>query len=401
MKRREFLKQGSTSLTGFALAGPSVCNLGLKPAHRRGKSGKVLIIGAGLTGLVAGYQLKKAGFEVLILEARSTPGGRVRTLRAPFADGLHAELGASRIMQDHRLVRQYAEVFGLSLVPFYPADQEDLLDAHGKNVRIGDAVSQDYAHYPARYRHNIYERKHHPIVKIAGGMDQLPAAFAAELQHEIHYGAPVVRLGQDKSRAWACYEQNGRISRAEAEYLICTLPFSVLRHIAVQPAFSEAKTRAIFAMPYHATCRILFQSRRRFWEKQKHNGFAIDEQGEVWHPTFDQPGPRGILAYYPGQYVVRNLSNGKRVSYAVHAIKKFYPQVKSYLEGHHAIFWDEDRYARGAVSNPETLGQVRSTLHQPEGRIYLAGEHISSRPRWMEGALESGVQVVRQIVEAD
>jgi monoamine oxidase len=68
-----------------------------------GPAKKVLILGAGMAGLVAGHELSKLGHDVTILEARTRPGGRVHTLREPFSDGLYAEEGAARIPDEHEL----------------------------------------------------------------------------------------------------------------------------------------------------------------------------------------------------------------------------------------------------------------------------------------------------------
>lgn len=75
---------------------------------------QVTIVGAGTSGLCAGYELKKAGFELTILEASSRVGGRVKTFREPtFANGLHGEGGAMRIPKNHFLLHKYIEDFGL------------------------------------------------------------------------------------------------------------------------------------------------------------------------------------------------------------------------------------------------------------------------------------------------
>jgi monoamine oxidase len=67
-----------------------------------------------VSGLCAGFELKRRGFDVRILEASSRVGGRVITFREPFfAPGLHGEGGAMRIPANHFLLRQYIDEFGL------------------------------------------------------------------------------------------------------------------------------------------------------------------------------------------------------------------------------------------------------------------------------------------------
>ncbi|KAK4149616.1 hypothetical protein C8A00DRAFT_18727 [Chaetomidium leptoderma] len=80
----------------------------------------VTIVGAGVSGLVAGYELKRSGFDVTILEASSRVGGRVITLRDPlFAPGVHAEGGAMRIPSNHFLLHAYIDKFNIdSYFPF-------------------------------------------------------------------------------------------------------------------------------------------------------------------------------------------------------------------------------------------------------------------------------------------
>src|SRR5262245_22357629 len=69
--------------------------------ERRGAAQRVIVIGAGLAGLCAAYELEALGHTVTVLEAQSHPGGRVRTLREPFAPGLYTEAGAESIPGIH------------------------------------------------------------------------------------------------------------------------------------------------------------------------------------------------------------------------------------------------------------------------------------------------------------
>lgn len=115
MKRREFLRLGGTTAASLAAARleGALSVLAQKSARRRRK--RVVVLGAGLAGLSAAYQLTRAGHDVTILEARTRAGGRVHTLREPFADGLHAEAGAMFIPESHDLTVRYVRLLGLQL----------------------------------------------------------------------------------------------------------------------------------------------------------------------------------------------------------------------------------------------------------------------------------------------
>jgi monoamine oxidase len=109
---------------------------GLEP--RPGPAKRVIIIGAGMAGLAAGYELARAGHDPLILEAQNRAGGRVYTLRK-FAPGLYAEAGAMRIPAVHDLTLGYCEHFGLSLRPFLMGNPKGLVYVGGRRMTAEQA----------------------------------------------------------------------------------------------------------------------------------------------------------------------------------------------------------------------------------------------------------------------
>ncbi|WP_347551471.1 flavin monoamine oxidase family protein [Pseudalkalibacillus hwajinpoensis] len=87
----------------------------------------VIIIGSGLSGLVAASLLKRAGHRVTILEGNDRVGGRVYTIRKPFSLGQYFDAGAMRIPDNHALVFEYIRHFHLPVIRFNNSSPEDLI----------------------------------------------------------------------------------------------------------------------------------------------------------------------------------------------------------------------------------------------------------------------------------
>lgn len=114
----------------------SLARHGLPPAAR---PHSIVVVGAGVAGLVAAYELMKAGHEPLLLEAQSRVGGRVCTLREPFTHGQYAETGAMRIPRAHDLTFAYVDTFALKVTPFTMGNPQGYYYLNGQRLRIAEA----------------------------------------------------------------------------------------------------------------------------------------------------------------------------------------------------------------------------------------------------------------------
>ena len=77
--------------------------------------GRVVVIGAGFSGLATAYELTSAGFDVQVVEARNRVGGRVLTFR-DFVPGKVVEGGGELIGSNHAVWQTYAKAFGLTML---------------------------------------------------------------------------------------------------------------------------------------------------------------------------------------------------------------------------------------------------------------------------------------------
>lgn len=383
VNRRDFLKRA-----GFAAA--------VLPGFRAPK--KVIVAGAGLAGLCAAYELSKAGHDVTVLEARSYSGGRVHTLREPFADGLHVEAGAARIPISHEWTIKYTRLFNLTLIPFYPKDDRFLHYRSGKRKEV---KWKEFSDFVARYV-GVTLGSRDGWFEIKGGNDLLPKAFAASLGDKILYNAPVTKIEHDLRGVRVFFSRQGAPESLTADRLICTIPFSILKSIEVVPQFSPPKTKIIKELTYDSISRIFLQCRARFWEGPKTNGFAItDQPAEIWPSTFNQPGARGIIQCYirhDASRRLREIPESRRMGVVVDTLERVFPGTSENFETGVAVHWAEDEWVRGGWAHA-TEEQLK-VIKPPEGRVHFAGEHTSIWSSWVQGALESGNRAAREVNEA-
>ncbi|WP_309141068.1 NAD(P)/FAD-dependent oxidoreductase [Novosphingobium sp. G106] len=124
----------------------------------------VLVLGAGLAGMVAAYELTKAGYKVQVLEYQDRPGGRNYSVRGGdkivevggatqtvgYAPGNYLNPGPWRIPHHHRTLIHYCKAFGVELEPFIQLD-------HNVFVHKSDA----FGGKPQRYKELATDFKGH------------------------------------------------------------------------------------------------------------------------------------------------------------------------------------------------------------------------------------------------
>jgi monoamine oxidase len=392
--RRKFLKQSAIAIAGAAVL-PSYISI-----VRGAPSKKILIIGAGMAGLAAGYELSQLGHDVTILEARMRPGGRVLTLREPFSDGLYAEAGAARIPDDHDLTLKYVKLFDVPLEPMYPAKLNALRFDGGGTRR--EVPIEGFTEALAKNFGDELGGKIARWSKIKGGSDLLPKAMAHRLADKIRYNSPVVRIDQDAKGAQAVFLHGGSPQTISADHILCAIPFTTLRNIELPATFPERRRDMIKNLRYDSVSRVYLQSKKRFWEDKGLSGFAFTNDAvEIWQPTWNQPGPRGILMTYsrPGQAErIARMKDSERISSTLDQLDKMFPGLRENYEGGATKCWVEDEWARGAWAFVGMRDFLSASA--AEGRIHFAGEHLSPWASWMQGALDSSQRAVKEINEA-
>jgi monoamine oxidase len=441
---------------------------------------EVVVIGAGLGGLSAAYELQKLGYRVTILEAQERVGGRVLTEREGFG-GAWAEMGAVRVPDSHAFTNRYIKELGLELVEYpsnspvyyingqrffhkdgqkWPLDltaEEQIAgpdtwyDYVGRSFDdIGDATRPPWPSLVAREKYDgltvteylkqqgasddflrlgradnggeidtfnallwlgaeWIDRTWDKTLGIKGGNDLLPQAFAAKLDGKIKLGSVVTRIAYDQSGAKVVYTDTlkKKVETIYADHLVVAIPFTTLRKVQIIPELPRDKMHIIKTIAYQPAGRVHVQTKRRFWQDEGISGLKIVKGDSViervWDLSSIQPGDTGLLQAYmqaSNAEKVRAVPADQRIQFVIDEMTKIFPTLPTQLQGGTAQkMWVEDPWVQGgwpAYQAGEGAAQF-PVMGRAEGRLHFAGEHTSIWTGWMNGALESGVRVVREI----
>ncbi len=489
------------------------------------RPGDVTILGGGIAGLVAAYELERLGAKVKLYEARPVLQGRIRTHR--FSDGTYGELGPMRIPLHHDATRHYIDVCGLSLRPFITSHQnldgfydiagvatrmrtamidlypmfdlssqqradstppkmlgravadviEGLTDAERNSLRTPHLASERLRRLDgttmaafltercgaeaaeliglATGLETMYGRSTMMLLRdalvssgdgfdeIVGGMDRLPAGLASRLEHtEVMTSTAVQGIQRMAHGVELRLERDGERVTETSERVLCTMPFSVLRQLDIDGAFDRAKLRAIRRLAYMSSSKVLLHTRERFWESRDGIVGGASQSDRIWRACY-YPSDNATIAaaaipgqkrfntmyggYDGGRYVPADpsVSNGpgvllgsytwgqdarrigslrreQRRSTVIAELSAIHPAIAEpgMVDDDASMFWDSDRWTAGSFCEPgpgDHTDLFADTI-RPDGVVHFAGEHASYDPGWIQGAIESALRAVAEIV---
>jgi monoamine oxidase len=473
------------------------------------KGASVVILGAGIAGMTAALELRKAGYDVRILEFNSRPGGRNWTLRGgdsftelgglrqvcEFEQGLYFNPGPWRIPYHHRAILDYCRRLGVALEPFiqlnhnaylhaasafngvpqrvrdiktdFQGHVSELLAKVTQQGRLDEAVSREdremllqalrswgaldanyaykanlvsgffrgYAQGPGgglgaapvpgqpvdlseilqsrlwRYllnfsAHTFQSTMFQPV----GGMDMIGKAFAREVGDLIRHDAKVTRIQQDEHGVTVTYtdiSSPATSQQVKADWCVCTIPLSILSQIPTD--LSRRMKAAIDAVPYTPSVKIGLQFKRRFWEEDDaiFGGISYTDLPirQIAYPNtgYNSAGKGVLLGAYlfdgPNAYEFTSMHPEERVARAVEFGARLHPQYRSEYENGIAVAWHRVPFTLGCAGNwsEEARAEHYDNLCEIDGRIVLAGEHVSYIPAWQEGAVLSALDAVTRL----
>ena len=232
------------------------------------------------------------------------------------------------------------------------------------------------------------------MMQVVGGTDRLPRALAARLGNRITYQAAVTAIRQRESGVTVVY-RDGKwrlAAKCRRDYCVAALPLPLLR--AIDTDFPADFKDTIAAVPYAAAGKMGLQFKRRFWEEDDQIfGGASKTDMEIGRssiPSAGYLGKKGVLVgyYLQGQSgrPIGDKTPAERLALAIEQGGRIHPQYPHEFESGFSVAWHRVTWNQGSWSNLNPAG--RNALSEPQGRVYLAGDHLNMNA-WMQGAFES------------
>ena len=231
------------------------------------------------------------------------------------------------------------------------------------------------------------------MLQVVGGTDRLPRALAARLGKKITYKAAVTSIRQRENGVTVVYrDAKGGSQEVQADYCVAALPLPLLAQIDTDfPADFKA---TIAKVPYAAAGKMGIQFKRRFWEEddQIFGGASKTDMeiGQIVYPSAGYLGQKGVLVgyYLQGQAgrPIGDKTPAERLALAMEQGGRIHPQYPKEFENAFSVAWHRVTWNKGSWSNLNPAG--RRALSEPQGRVYLAGDHLNLNA-WMQGAFES------------
>ena len=245
------------------------------------------------------------------------------------------------------------------------------------------------------------------MLQPVGGMDQIPNAFAKRVGRMVRYETVVDEIRKTATGARViCHHKAGPKFNIDSDYLICTLPFSILKNIPNDLTPDIQKT--IAALGYSKASKIAFYAPRRFWEEDDdiYGGMSWTsrEITQILYPSHGIRQRDGVLVgsytfgLFPGddmsQFSVR-----ERLNKAITSGEILHPGYAKKVRDGVSVAWPNVPYSVGGWANwsDAQKDSVYRGLHEADGAIYLAGEHLSNLTGWQEGAILSAHRAIAAI----
>ncbi|GAA1506582.1 flavin monoamine oxidase family protein [Nocardioides humi] len=423
----------------------------------------VLVVGAGLSGLVAARELQRRGADVVVLESAERVGGRAMAVTTAL--GSRVDLGGQWIGSDHHRITALAEELGLDTYPMHskglprlvsggrevravspsvlPAALAlaglEVLTRTGATGRWNDATVDAWLRrVPGRTARRLLEvialiswtadldrfsvHAMSELVRRQGGLrtilsttngaqdsllvegaGTLVERLAAELGSRVLTGQRVIAIARDDDGV-TVHTASRELRGARA---IVTVPPPVAGRIEHHPPLPPERAALERDTSMGSVYKAIAVYDRPFWrERGSGELLVLDDPGRAVFDTTPPGGP-GHLCTLVGGPEARALDDldpaERRRTLLGPLVAHLGPAVLEPADWQEKA-WHRDEHAGGgyvALPAPGTTAGIPPVSHLPAGTVHWAGsETAEDHPGYLEGAIDAGERAAREVAAA-
>jgi monoamine oxidase len=398
---------------------------------------RAIVIGAGLAGLSAADELRRAGVEVVVFEARDRVGGRVWSQR--LDNGAVVEMGAEFLLPGNTAVRELAARLGLALADkgmrygrreprggigtteagldeamkevdrALDADRasdtrrsvRELLDSLDLDAGAAQTIlaraeisaGRSADGVPAADLAGLAHIDDEPAPSVAGGNQRLALGLAAELGDAVRCGDRVVLVEWGKGGV--------RVETAAghsevADRCLVAVPASVVDRIQFEPSLPGAKREAFGAVRYGHAAKLFVPL-----SAPAPSGAVMNVPERYWCWTQIGVGGKAmpVVSCFAGSAAaLERLEVDYGPDGWLESLAALRPELALEPDGAVLSTWDDDPWVLAAYSISPGPGLAEELL-EPVGPLAFAGEHAGGAFNGlMEGAIRSGRAAAQRLL---
>lgn len=235
--------------------------------------------------------------------------------------------------------------------------------------------------------------------RITGGNSLLPEALARDLNVLHHKKVKQIQPKGDQATVWC---EDG--SRYQADFVLSTLPYSVLRKIRVKPYFSPMQAEAVKKLPYTTLSQVFLRIEQPFWlDDGMPLAMWTDTAIERVLPFHDEKGQvRALSVWMDGKNAAAfdQKTPDAQTRFVLETLAQVRPSMQDAVSVSYVQQWAKDPFSLGAYHHfaPNQITRFGAKLAIPHERMHFAGEHTAIESSGMEAALESAERATQEIL---
>jgi monoamine oxidase len=238
--------------------------------------------------------------------------------------------------------------------------------------------------------------------KVKGGNQQVVDQLAFANKESIVKEHILTKISKAEKQYLLTFANGKEIT---ADYVIMTIPFTMLRGVELNVEMSPEKKNAIDTLNYGTNAKMMFGMDKRVWREKGYGGYLFNELVQNgWDNSLAQLNDEGYGGYtvFLGGEAGKTMNKDEYAKY-LDGVDKAYPGAKAVHNGKQAIMhWPTQPFVKGSYAcfTKGHIVHVLPHIATPIDNIYFAGEHCSEAFQgFMEGAAATGKEAAESILE--